>query len=175
LIKRQAITVLPSVASLAALRKFAKTSAATQPFIGFGNPLLHGPNRDDHRAWERQSCKTSKPVRTASRGVRSEIPKFFRSGLANVEEVRSQQPLPETTDELCAVAASTGAGEDAVYLGERFNEEAIKAFSANGKLGRARIVDFATHGLLAGQTEMMGATKAEPALLLTPPKCATTP
>ncbi len=173
LIKRQAITVLPSVASLAALRKFAKTSTATQPFIGFGNPLLHGPNRDDHRAWERQSCKTSKPVRTASRGVRSEIPKFFRRGLANVEEVRSQPPLPETTDELCAVAAATGAGEDAVYLGERFNEEAIKALSANGNLGRARIVHFATHGLLAGQTEMMGATKAEPALLLTPPSQAT--
>jgi CHAT domain-containing protein/tetratricopeptide (TPR) repeat protein len=174
LIKRQAITVLPSVASLAALRKFAKTSAATQPFIGFGNPLLQGPNRNDRRAWERQSCKMpSKPVRTARRGVRSEIPKFFRGGLADVEEVRSQQPLPETTDELCAVAAATGAGENAVYLGERFNEGTIKALSANGELGRVRIVHFATHGLLAGQTEMMGAAKAEPALLLTPPSQAT--
>ena len=31
---------------------------------------------------------------------------------------------------------------------------------------------FATHGLLAGETEMLTATKAEPALLLTPPQTA---
>jgi CHAT domain-containing protein/tetratricopeptide (TPR) repeat protein len=174
LIKRQAITVLPSVASLAALRKFAKTSAATQPFIGFGNPLLHGRNRNDRSAWERQSCNLpSKSVRTVSRGVRSPIPQFFRRGLGNVELVRAQPPLPETADELCAVAAAIGAGEDAVYLGARFNEETVKSLSANGTLRRARIVHFATHGLLGGETQMMGAAKAEPSLILTPPLQAT--
>jgi len=42
LIRDHAITVLPSVASLAALRLTAKPSAATKPMIGFGNPLLDG-------------------------------------------------------------------------------------------------------------------------------------
>jgi len=34
---------------------------------------------------------------------------------------------------------------------------------------KARVVHFATHGLLASEAEMLGAAKAEPALLLTPP------
>jgi hypothetical protein len=39
--------VLPSVASLKALRQFAKTSHATkQPYLGIGNPLLDGPQDD---------------------------------------------------------------------------------------------------------------------------------
>ena len=33
---------------------------------------------------------------------------------------------------------------------------------------------FATHGLLAGETEALAPSKAEPALLLTPPQQATT-
>ena len=40
---RQPITVLPSVASLKALRQFAKTSRASKPYLGIGNPLLDGP------------------------------------------------------------------------------------------------------------------------------------
>jgi CHAT domain-containing protein/tetratricopeptide (TPR) repeat protein len=174
LIRRHAITVLPSVASLKGLRQFAKTSRASEPFIGFGNPLLSGPDGRDRRAWERQSCNLqSPPVEIASRQVSSAIPKFFRGGLANVDEVRAQYPLPETTDELCAVAQSTGGNERAVYLGDRAREATIKALSAEGTLARARVVHFATHGLLAGETEMLAASKSEPALILTPPQTAT--
>jgi CHAT domain-containing protein len=173
LAKRHAVTVLPSVASLKALRQFAKASKATQPFIGFGNPLLLGPDGRDRRAWDRRSCKArSTPMLVASRGVRSPIPSFFRGGLANVEAVRAQYSLPETADELCAVAKSRGAGDSAVYLGERASETTIKRLSASGRLAQARVVHFATHGLLAGETEMLTATKAEPALLLTPPRTA---
>ena len=39
-IKRHAITVLPSVASLRALRAFAKGTRTGKPFIGFGNPVF---------------------------------------------------------------------------------------------------------------------------------------
>jgi CHAT domain-containing protein len=174
LAKRQAINVLPSVASLAGLRSFAKASKATQPFIGFGNPLLRGPDGSDRRAWERQTCNApSVAVQIASRRVLSPIQKFFRGGLANVDEIRAQFPLPETTDELCAVAASSGAGEGAVYLGEKATEKVIKGLSADGTLAQMRIVHFATHGLLAGETEMLGASKAEPALILSPPQRAT--
>src|SRR5262249_12996060 len=81
-------------------------------------------------------------------------------------------PLPETADELCAVAQSLGAQEGAVYLGDKANEKTIKGLSADGTLARARIVHFATHGLLAGETEMFTASIAEPALILTPPEQA---
>ena len=42
LAREHAITVLPAVSSLKALRRVAKPSAATKPMIGFGNPLLDG-------------------------------------------------------------------------------------------------------------------------------------
>jgi CHAT domain-containing protein/tetratricopeptide (TPR) repeat protein len=174
LAKRHAVTVLPSVSSLKSLRQFAKVSKARAPFIGFGNPLLVGPNGDDKRAWGQQSCKgLSGPVQIASRGVRAAISRFFRGGLANVDEVRAQYPLPETADELCAVAQSAGAGQEAVYLGEKASEKAIKALSANGDLVNVRVVHFATHGLLASETEIFAASRAEPALILSPPAQAT--
>jgi CHAT domain-containing protein/tetratricopeptide (TPR) repeat protein len=174
LTKRHAITVLPSVGSLRALRQFAKASKATEPFMGFGNPLLLGPDGNDKRAWERQSCNlaSSAKLQFAGRGVRSVFAKFFRGGLANVEEVRAQYPLPETADELCAVAQSSGGRESSVYLGEKASEKNVKGLSAAGTLAEARVVHFATHGLLAGETEMLAASKAEPALLLTPPQTA---
>ena len=43
--------------------------------------------------------------------------------------------------------------------------------SKNGALAGARILHFATHGLLAGETNMVTASRqAEPALILTPPR-----
>ena len=170
LARRHAITVLPSVASLKALRQFAKISKATRPFVGFGNPLLTGPSGADRSAWKRQSCaKTPELKRIASRAVRAPTVQFFRGNLADVEFIRRQQPLPETTDELCAVARSVGAAESAIYLGDKATETVIKSLSTDGTLAQARVVHFATHGLLGSEAEMLGAPKAEPALLLTPP------
>src|SRR4029077_16220958 len=44
LVKRQAVTVLPSVASLKALRVFARKGQGTKPMIGFGDPVF-APNQ----------------------------------------------------------------------------------------------------------------------------------
>ena len=173
LARQHALTVLPSVASLKALRRFARASQAKEPFIGFGNPLLLGPYGTDRSAWEKQACSRSATgtPRVAARGIRAPVASFFRGNLANVELIRSQQPLPETSDELCAVARSVGASERAVYLGEKATETTLKALSKNGTLAGARILHFATHGLLAGETNMVTASRqAEPALILTPPR-----
>jgi CHAT domain-containing protein/tetratricopeptide (TPR) repeat protein len=174
LAKSHAITVLPSVGSLKTLRQFAKASRAAHPFIGFGNPLLFGPNGNDRRAWDRQTC-VGRSARTqlASRSIIAAKSGLLRGGLANVEEVRAQHPLPETADELCAVAQSLGAGDEAVHLGDKATETNLKALSARGALANARIVHFATHGLLAGETETLAASRVEPALLLSPPAQAT--
>ena len=63
-------------------------------------------------------------------------------------------PLPETADELCAVAHRIGAPTDAVDLGEWASEKTIKALSADGTLAQSPVVAFATHGLIAGETQM---------------------
>jgi CHAT domain-containing protein len=173
---RQPITMLPSVASLVTLRAHAKESAATEPFIGFGNPLLVGENGIDKRAWSKQSCTNLAPAESTRVGAEQVAQAFgaaVRGGVADVNSLRRVAPLPETADELCAVAAAVGAGEDAVNLGARATEARIKALSADGALAKARIVHFATHGLLASEAKLFAGGKAEPSLLLTPPATAT--
>ena len=91
-----------------------------------------------------------------------------RGGVADVIQIKRLLPLPETTDELCSVAASLGALPSDVRLGALATETEIKALSANGQLAAYRILHFATHGALSGEIE----GNAEPGLVLTPPATA---
>ena len=171
--KTNAVTMLPSLASLKSLRQYARTSQAASPFIGIGNPLLSGQSGTDRSAWSRQSCDT--PVltqRVAEITSPSSLLQLVRGGIGKVEELRRQSPLPETADELCSVAKYVGASPDTVLLGANATETRVKAMSASGRLAGARILHLATHGLLAGETEMFLASRAEPSLLLTPPETA---
>jgi len=168
LAKRNAITVLPSVASLSALRRHARADRSPDPYLGFGNPLLLGPSGTDRRAWLVKSCaSTKKRIEVAALAGPEQrgVSEFFRGGAVNVAAVRSLAPLPETADELCEVGHQLGAKNKDILLGQAATETAIKRMSAEGRLTQARVVHFATHGLVAG--ELTGL--AEPALVLTPP------
>ena len=183
LARDHAITVLPAVSSLKALRRVARPSAAMKPMIGFGDPLLDGDQGDPKYgayfkkraalARENQSCPQT-PARTPPQrlaslfGLHRGIAPMAVRGLADVEFLRAQLPLPETRDELCAVARDLGADPGEMRLGARATEREVKALSASGALAQYRIVHFATHGVLAGQLD----PKAEPGLILTPPETA---
>jgi CHAT domain-containing protein len=170
LLKRHAISVLPSVASLKALRQFAKKSIAPKPYVAFGNPLLLGPDGADTSAWDRQRCPKEAPriaQRVAARAT-AQVPgisSLFRGNLADVAEVQKLTALPETTDELCTVARRLGVPESELWLGDRATERNIKEMSEQGRLANYGIVHFATHGLVSGELQGL----AEPALVLTPP------
>lgn len=177
---RQPITVLPAIASLEALRRVAKPSAATKPMIGFGNPLLDGNQSDlrfgDHDkmqaklASERQRCPASRWRQLASVvGWRGSLEPVATDGLANIAKLKALSPLPETADELCAVALDLNVAADEIRLGARATERDVKALSASGDLAQYRILHFATHGALAGETS----GSSEPGLVLTPPTVAT--
>lgn len=181
LIHDHAITVLPSVASLAALRRTGKASAAPRPLIGFGNPLLDGDQAhiqfgEHYRqqaavAREQTGCATALRARTAAlRGARRSVATVPQaSRLADLKHLRMQSPLPETADELCEVARAVGGSVGDVWIGARATETAIKQLSSSGDLAKYRILHFATHGTLAG--ELSGTN--EPGLILTPPSMAT--
>jgi CHAT domain-containing protein len=176
---RQPITVLPSVASLQALRKYAKQSDAPNAFIGFGNPLLKGRLGGDVRASKAQQCPApEEPTATVVQVAdvaepAGDINSKFRGPLADVKVVERLQPLPETTKELCSVARWLGIPESEiesrVWLGSRASETNVKELNRKGELATYRIVQFATHGLIAGELKNV----AEPALVLTPPAEAT--
>ena len=92
-----------------------------------------------------------------------------RGGLADLASVRAQVPLPETADELCAVARDLGVPDGDIWLGARATEREVRRLSNSGELAAYRIVHFATHGALAGELK----AGAEPGLILTPPGEAT--
>jgi CHAT domain-containing protein len=170
---RQAITILPSIGSLAALRRNVRPTRASKAWIGFGNPLLDGDANDREQrqlaaeARVRQRCGPAAPrLRLTARGLRAAaIGDVFAGSLADVAQLRRQTPLPETIEELCDVAKQLGASDEEVWLGARATETAIKGLSARGLLDDYATIHFATHGLVAGA--LKGA--AEPALMLTPP------
>ena len=152
-----------------------------KPMIGFGNPLLDAhfllngvPAHDAaikarvKSAAENQRCRDAPWQRLAAligwhRGL---APVEIQSGLADVEFLRGQDPLPETAKELCEVAHDLGADSGGIRLGARATEREVKHLSETGQLAQYRVVHFATHGALAG--EVRG--NAEPGLLLTPPQ-----
>ena len=116
LIPDHAITVLPSVSSLTALRGTAKPSAAKKPMIGFGNPLLDGDQAHPQDgayyikaaslAKAHKGCAAKSELITAVlRGPGGGLaPLALERGIANVAHIKMQAPLPETADELCDVA-----------------------------------------------------------------------
>jgi CHAT domain-containing protein/tetratricopeptide (TPR) repeat protein len=169
-----AISVLPAVSSLRALRRVGKPSAAQKPMIGFGNPLLDGPDTSYSSRAElaraKLRCPGAPSQRLALAGHRGGALRVeVRGGLADVAHVRMQVPLPETADELCAVAHDVKAEASDIRLGAQATEREIKALSASGSLANYRMVHFATHGFLAGQFD----GTYEPGLILTPPDNAT--
>ena len=176
LVGDHALTVLPAVSSLKALRQVARPSAATKSMIGFGNPLLDGDQRHPQygnfykqqaalaRAY--QSCATSGGASgAAQRPLRRGVAPISKRGLADLAHLKAQAPLPETAKELCDVAGDLKSDRKELRLGARATEREIKALSASGALANYRVVHFATHGTLAGQLSRT----AEPGLILTPP------
>jgi CHAT domain-containing protein len=91
--------------------------------------------------------------------------------IADVGSIRALLPLPETRDELCAVARALGLKDpkNDLLLGARATETAVKALSRDGRLAHYQVLHFATHGLLAQEAEAGLGASAEPGLILTPP------
>jgi CHAT domain-containing protein/Tfp pilus assembly protein PilF len=148
LINDKAIAVLPSVTSLRALRVYAKASRANKPFIGFGDPVL-------------QRTDPGKAT-MASRNVQA-YQSYYKGTVVDIEALRKGlASLPETADELHAVARELGASDGDVRLGAAATVTNVKIAS----LDQYRVVDFATHGLVAGEVNGL----SEPALVLSLPE-----
>jgi hypothetical protein len=142
-----------SVSSLKTLRRVAKDSHARRAMIGFGNPLLDGPDasyaKSAAAARSKQSCRATpeQRVKALTGELRGVLPLDLRRGLADVAEIRIQVPLPETADELCAVARDLRASSDDIWLGARATEAshatvklitgAVNRMAAGKRVGRA--------------------------------------
>jgi CHAT domain-containing protein len=179
--KRQPLTVLPSVASLRALREFAKGGKGSQDYIGYGDPVLVGDGScrkitapetcPSHETAVAQAADQVRQPR--SRSVRHSpiVTEVFSKGggsEAVLSQVRALCPLDDTAYEVKCIADSLPKSK--IRIRDDATVADIKALSDSGELATYRVVHFATHGLLAGDVELMTRLQGEPALVLTPPR-----
>jgi tetratricopeptide (TPR) repeat protein/CHAT domain-containing protein len=153
LLKRHAVSVLPSVASLKALRAFAHKDVTGKPMVGFGDPLFD-PNAPT--ANTRVASNSARNLTT-----RSYTEFFAGAGVDRTKLAQALSPLPDTADELRAVAKDLGAPASDIHLGRDASETTVKRL----RLADYRVVYFATHGLVAGDIKGL----AEPSLALSIP------
>lgn len=120
LLRRQAVSVLPSVISLKSLRAFARRDQGVKPMTGFAdpvfNPALEGPA--DRRAIGKVAARSIATIAYTD---------FWRG--AGVDRARLAQALPQlpdTADELNAVAKDVGAAEADIHLGRDASETTLK-------------------------------------------------
>ena len=147
LLRRHAVTVLPSVASLRALRSEKRADNGGRPFVGFGDPLFQsGPAPNNSRGL------------TKTRGYAEY---WTRSGIDRGLLASSLARLPETADEIKKIGDKLGASAGDIYLGASASESTVK----KAQLANYRVVYFATHGLIAGDVKGVG----EPSLALSIP------
>jgi tetratricopeptide (TPR) repeat protein/CHAT domain-containing protein len=145
LLKRHAVSVLPSVASLRDLRVFAPKGQGTKSMIGFGDPVFDA---------SRESTGDSMMTRSYA--------DFWRGSSIDRGQLALALPrLPDTADELRNVAASLHGSSADILLRAAATETAVK----RAALADYRVVYFATHGLVAGDVQGLG----EPSLALSIP------
>jgi CHAT domain-containing protein len=136
---------------LKALRGFAERDQAVKPMTGFGDPLV-------------SPSAGGSGKRMASRSVTGIAYTDFWQG-AGVDRAKLAEALPQlpdTAEELNAVAKDLAVPASDIHLGADASETTVKRLA----LADYRIVYFATHGLVAGDVKGV----AEPSLALSIPK-----
>ena len=150
---RYALVTLPAVSSLRALLRGGSASPALA-FAGYGDPVL-GSGVAAARAATGEAA-TARHFRSAdARGL----------SLADPESLRRMASLPGTRVELEAMVHELGVPADRLTLGAAATEAAVKA---DPRLREARVVAFATHGLLPREVDGL----EQPGLVFTPPLAA---
>lgn len=181
LIKSHVVTVLPSLASLGALRKIGPNGhpisinldakERREIYLAFANPLLKGTSSTDARvAEDRQTCSSSTLIEelgvNQSNSSKSQEKISFR-GPKNFEAVEALPPLPDTALEVCDVGRRFNSTKN-IYLGRRASLEVLAELENSRKLTNYKIVHFATHALLPGEVLSLTGHDTEPAIVLTP-------
>lgn len=145
LVRRFAITEVPSLRAMVTLRSGAATAPsgpAAKPFLGFGDPAFSGTAANaGQQAALADECRADGPIPAAALAA---LPR-----------------LPETADEVRTVARLLGADSGSVFLGAQASETNLRSLD----LGSYRTIYFATHGVLPGELHCA----SEPGLALSPP------
>jgi CHAT domain-containing protein len=158
LIQQLAITQLPSVTALAALRNLPAPAANRREFIGFGDPFfstVQAKQADNQLARAQQAL--------ATRGIPLTLRSVPKTSGVSSAELALLPRLPDTHEELEQIA-KTLAADPAQDVFMQRDASVTKVMQMD--LSNRRVVMFATHGLVPG--ELDGLT--QPALALSSPE-----
>lgn len=147
LLNARAISHVPSAAAFVALRRLPAASATRASFIGFGDP--------DFGATKAAPGKLRSAPRRGALGADDHTGKSMRAAYVTLP------PLPETRDEVLALAKALKAKPEDAVLGKA----ASRANVLQRDLSRSVVISFATHGLQPGELPGLD----EPALAMTLP------
>lgn len=163
LIKEKALSALPAVNSFILLRNIKRNNhSAMSSFIGFGDPsLVKTVEQIKLRSKNNLALRGATGVNNSLRGSESLRSILGNSRSSNAMDILAEMPeLPETATELKQISSILKGNNKDVYLRDEATEQ--KLFEQT--LSDYRVVQFATHGLMAGDFEGL----FEPALVLTP-------
>lgn len=162
LIHRTAISQTTSLAAWLAARRAASSSSAPLTMLGWGDPQFGAreapaTQRREVRAAAAFTVPSAQPAAARAVGATRESP----------DPASAFASLPDTRDELLAIAQALGADpERSLFLGRRATRDSILEASRSGALAQARIIAFATHGLKAGEWPGLD----QPALVMAMPE-----
>jgi CHAT domain-containing protein len=172
LARQHAITAIPSVSTLKALRTTELVDAQRQKLIGFGDPYFNKREAEEAAKEAAATPVVADPEPDPGDPYLGEDPLGPPIGMqrglpqGDFSEALAELPrLPDTAEELRAIASALDVNPaTALRLGKEANEQVVKST----KLSLYRIVAFATHGLMADDIDGLD----QPALALTAPKVA---
>ena len=162
LARTHAITTLPSVASLKALRTRKALDRPERQFAGFGDPFFN----EEHAKEQSKKIAVARNVNGDNqRGMPLNLRSQPKTRTLHSATIEVLPRLPETRDEITAIAETLGADPNRdLFFGREANEHNAKTAA----LDKYRVVSFATHGLIAGDLDGLN----QPALALASPKVA---
>jgi CHAT domain-containing protein len=177
LLRKAAVTQLPSVNALTTLRALPAVAENRREFIGFGDPYFSKIQQAEAAGQERiQVAALNANLRnlridTIALPLTIDPEEPPDSALRNAPKVANSSTLaqlarlPETADEIRDIAQALKADVTRdVVLGVQANENNVKSMN----LADRKVIAFATHGLVPGDLNGL----EQPALALTAPDVA---
>lgn len=153
LMRKIAISQLPSVNALAALRSDPKRQSQSQSFIAFADPYFSADQAKQKVALA--------GTQLATRGIPLKLRNAPRTAGVSSAELALLPPLPDTSLEVLEIGQVLGAKREDIHLHEQASVKKVMQTDFSNK----SIVMFSTHGLIPG--ELDGLT--QPALALSTP------
>jgi CHAT domain-containing protein/tetratricopeptide (TPR) repeat protein len=157
LIKQSAITHIPSLSAWLAVKQFAKTKSAPEPFEAWGDPQFS--SKIQMAKADATIAVTRRVVLTRATTV-VDLDKEDPRGAVRYSDIPA---LPETRDELMAIANILKADtKNSLHFGDGASKASVLKSNKDGELLKKKVIAFATHGLMAGDLPHL----TQPALAL---------